>query len=201
MGNVTSSLKVGNLESLANAINEARSDPSAVLDSLNTHGRKLASSLSDAMKDTKQDPSAVLDSLHAHGRNVAASLSNAAVGDSPLIANLLDSFGKYWHKVVALLPISQEKIFALVASWWIPFTVTITLLYLFGGFGRAGVRGSSPASKFQSRAYGGYTPRDGIFARSTSAGMRGSTPIIYKAAAIVVASFTTVAVYRSWVAK
>jgi hypothetical protein len=31
--------------------------------------------------------------------------------------------------------------------------------------------------------------------------MRGSTPIIYKATAIVVASFITVAVYRSWVAK
>ena len=110
MGNVTSSLKVGNLESLANAINEARSDPSAILDSLNTHGRKLASSLSDAVKDTKQDPSAVLDSLHAHGRNVAASLSNAAVGDSPLIANLLNSLRKYWYKVVTLLPISRTSL-------------------------------------------------------------------------------------------
>lgn len=110
MGGVASSFKVGNLESLANAINEARSDPSAILDSLNTHSRKLASSLSDAMKDTKQDPSAVLDSLHAHGRNVAASLSNAAVGDSPLIANLLDLFRKYWHKVVALLPISRTSL-------------------------------------------------------------------------------------------
>jgi hypothetical protein len=59
----------------------------------------------------------------------------------------------------------------------------------------------SPASKFQSWAYGGYTPKGGIFASSTSAGMRGSTPIIYKATAIVVASFIAVAVYRSWVAK
>jgi hypothetical protein len=59
----------------------------------------------------------------------------------------------------------------------------------------------SPASKFQLWAYGGYTPRGGIFASSTSVSMRGSTPIIYKAAAIVVASFTTIAVYRSWVAK
>ena len=59
----------------------------------------------------------------------------------------------------------------------------------------------SLASKFQSWAYGGYTPRGGIFASSTSAGMRGNTPKIYKAAAIVVASFATVAVYRSWVAK
>jgi hypothetical protein len=98
--------------------------------------------------------------------------------------------------------------------------VTITLLYLLGGFGRAGVGRSkflfldmfdlckyipklsgSPASKFQSWAYGGYTPGGGIFASSTSAGMRGRTPTIYKAAAIVVASFAAMAVYRSWVAK
>jgi hypothetical protein len=108
MGNVTSSLKIGNLGSLANAIDEAKSDPSAILDSFNTHGRKLASSLSDTMRDTKQDPSAVLGSLLAHGRNVAASLSNTAIGASPLIANLLDSFRKYWHKVLALLPISRK---------------------------------------------------------------------------------------------
>lgn len=59
----------------------------------------------------------------------------------------------------------------------------------------------SLASFFQSWAYGGYTPRGGIFAILTSTGMRGSTPIIYAAAALVVASFTVIAVYRIWVAK
>lgn len=110
MGNATSSLKVGNLGSLANAIDEAKSDPSAILDSLNTHGQKLASSLSDAIRDTKQDPSAVLDSLLAHGRNVTASLSNTAIGASPLIASLLNSFRKYWHKALALLPFSGKSL-------------------------------------------------------------------------------------------
>ncbi|PMD43031.1 hypothetical protein L207DRAFT_526245 [Hyaloscypha variabilis F] len=138
MGNVSSSLKVGNLGSLANAIDEAKSDPPAILGSLLTHGR-----------------------------NVAASLSNTAIEASPLIGNLLDSFRKYWHKALALLPIPP-----------------------------------SVESKFQSWAYGGYTPKGGIFASSTNAGMRGRTPIIYKAAAIAIASFAAfVITYRSWVAK
>lgn len=42
-----------------------------------------------------------------------------------------------------MLKLSPEKqILALVAAWWIPFTVTIVFLYLIGGFGKAGVRGS-----------------------------------------------------------
>ncbi|KAN0102711.1 hypothetical protein V8E51_011024 [Hyaloscypha variabilis] len=151
MGNVSSSLKVGNLGSLANAIDEAKSDPSAILGSLLTHGR-----------------------------NVAASLSNTGIEASPLIGNLLDSFRKYWHKALALLPIPLKNIISLVASWWIPFTATIALLWLFGGFGRTGIRRSSVESKFQSWAYGGCTPKGGIFASSTSAGMRGRTPIIIR---------------------
>jgi hypothetical protein len=110
MGNVTSALKAGNLELLANAIDEARSDPSSILDSLDTYGRKLASSASDAVRGTKQDPSAVLDLLRVHGRTAAASLSNTTVGTSPLIANLLDSFRKHWHKVVALMPKSRTTL-------------------------------------------------------------------------------------------
>lgn len=122
MGNVTSSLKVGNLGSLTNAIDEAKSDPSAILDSFNTHGRKLALSLSDTMKDTKQDPSAALGSIFAHGRNVAASLSNTAIGASPLIAKLLDSFRNYWHKVLALLPIPRKSLHSTL------FSITINYL-------------------------------------------------------------------------
>jgi len=119
----------------------------------------VTSSLSDTMRDIKQDPSDVLGSLLAHGRNVAASLSNTAIGASPLIANLLESFRKYWHKVLALLPISrkslhsaflsitiklstEENIISLVASWCIPFTAVIALLWLLVGFGRAGIRRS-----------------------------------------------------------
>ena len=104
MGNVTSSLNVGNPGSLANAIDEAKSHSPAILDSFHIHGLKLASSLSDTMRDTKQDPSDVLGSLLAHGRNVAASFSNTAIGASPLIANLLsrsESIGtrcwRYFH--------------------------------------------------------------------------------------------------------
>lgn len=59
----------------------------------------------------------------------------------------------------------------------------------------------SPASKFQSWAYGGDTPRGGIFASSTSAGMRGRTPIIYKVAAVGVASFAAIITYQIWLAK
>jgi hypothetical protein len=122
MGNVTSSLKVGNLGSLANAIDEAKSDPSAILDSFNTHGRKLASSFSDTIRDAKQDPSIVLGSLLAHSRNVAASVSNTAIEASPLIANLLNSFRKHWHKVLALLPISRKSLHSTL------FSITINYL-------------------------------------------------------------------------
>jgi hypothetical protein len=122
MGNVTSSLKAGNLESLANTIDEARSNPSAILDSLYTQGRKLALSLLGAINDTKQDPSAVLDSLYAHGRNIAALLSNTAVGAGPLIENSLDSLRRHWHKVVALLPISRMSLYSAL------FSITINYL-------------------------------------------------------------------------
>jgi hypothetical protein len=87
MGNVSSSLKVGNLGSLANAIDEAKSDPSAILGSLLTHGR-----------------------------NVAASLSNTAIEASPLIANLLDSFRKYWHKALVQLPFPRKSLHSTLFS-------------------------------------------------------------------------------------
>ncbi|KAE8446708.1 hypothetical protein EG329_011752 [Mollisiaceae sp. DMI_Dod_QoI] len=171
---MASSLTGGSLESIAHIIKEARANPSAILDSLNSHSRNLASSVSDTFKDAKQDPSAVLDSFEKRGQNVLASLSTTA---------------KEFQ--------SKKKIIALTAAWWIPFTATIVVLYLFGGFGRAGVRGSSLASWFQSRRYGGYTPKGGFFANSTSASMRGNTPMVYKVAAVAVASAAVVAVYRS----
>jgi len=203
MGNVTSSLNIGSVESIANIIEEAGADPSAVLDSLNSHGRTLASTVSDAFKDARQDPSAVLHSLDKRGQNVLASLSVTAkeFGSSQLVAGLLSVFRKNWYEAVAWLPVYQKKILTLVTAWWIPFTATIVVLYLFGGFGRAGVRGSSLASLFQAWRYRGYTPKGGIFANSTSASMRGNTPMIYKVAAVVVASATVVAVYRSWTWK
>ena len=236
MGNVTSSLNVGNPGSLANAIDEAKSDSPAILDSFHIHGLKLASFLSDTMRDTKQDPSDVLGSLLAHGRNVAASLSNTAIGASPLIANLLESFRKYWHKVLALLPISRKSLHSTFLSITINYlqrkisslssllgVYCLRLLLPFygsleGSVGPEFVGVSpiprnirpikahtkllgSPVSKFQSWKYGGYTPRDSIFASSTSAGMRGKTPIIYKFAAIGIASFVTIITYRSWVTK
>jgi hypothetical protein len=64
MGNVTSSLNTGTLESIANIIEEAGADPSTALDSLNSYGRTLASSVSDTFKDTRQDPSIVLHSFN-----------------------------------------------------------------------------------------------------------------------------------------
>jgi hypothetical protein len=118
MGNVTSSLRVGNL---ANALDEAKFDPAAILDSFNIHGRKFASSLSDTMRDTKQGPSALLGSPLAFGRSITASLSNTAIGASPLIAKLLDSSGKYWHRVLALLPISRKPLYRTLFSITINF--------------------------------------------------------------------------------
>ena len=94
--------------------------------------------------------------------------------------------------------------------------MTIALLSLFVGFGRAGVRAGkfldvvllyiliyigSPASMFQSQRYGGYTPRGGIFASLTSARMRGTTPAIYKVAGVLVASLVVVVMYRALARK
>ncbi|KUJ21347.1 uncharacterized protein LY89DRAFT_681882 [Mollisia scopiformis] len=200
MGNVTSSLNTGPLQSIADIIKDARADPSAVLGSLNSQGRTLASTISRSLKEASEDPSAVLDSLNIHGRNAVASLSVTAkeIGSGPRVAEFLKVFKKSWHETIAQLPAYQKRILALVSAWWIPFTATIVVLYLFGGFGRAGIRGGSLASGYQSRHYGGYTPRSGFFANSTSESMRGKTPTIYKVAALVVASVTVVAVYKSW---
>ncbi|KAF8853029.1 hypothetical protein BDZ45DRAFT_807000 [Acephala macrosclerotiorum] len=198
MGNVTSSLNIGTLESIANIIGEVRADPSAALDSLSSHGRTLASSVSDTFKDARQDPLAALHSLNKHGQNIVASLSVTAkeFGSSQPVADSLSVFRKNWYKAVAQLPVYLKKILTLATAWWIPFTATIVVLYYFGGFDRAGVRRNSPASQFQSRYHGGYTPKGGVFANSTSASMRGNTPMIYK-----VASAAVVAVYRSWTWK
>ena len=101
MGNTTSSLNI------ANIIEEARAvDPSAVLDSLNSHGRILASSGLDAFKHAREDPSAVLHSLSKHGQNVVASLPATAkeFRSSQLVADLLSVFRKYWHEAVAQFP-------------------------------------------------------------------------------------------------
>ena len=111
MGNVTSSLNIGTLESIANIIEEVGADPSAVLDSLNSHGRTLASSVSDAFKDARQDQSAVLHSLNKRGQNVVASLSVTAkeFGSTQLVADLLSVFRKNWYEAVVQLPVYRRS--------------------------------------------------------------------------------------------
>jgi hypothetical protein len=115
MGNVTSSLNTGKLDSVANVVEQAKSDLSPILDSLNGRGRNVASALLNTIVDAKSDPSAAFDSLKAHGQNVASSLTDTAKGarSNPLVANLLHSFREYWHMAVALLPVSRRCFYAL----------------------------------------------------------------------------------------
>ncbi|KAH6706496.1 hypothetical protein BKA61DRAFT_679675 [Leptodontidium sp. MPI-SDFR-AT-0119] len=118
-------------------------------------------------------------------------------GSRPHPAEIPSFTRKQWQRVIALIPVSQNKLVALIITWGLPFMATLALLYLLGGFGKPGVRRNSLASKYQSRAYGGFTPKGGTFANSTSAGMRGRTPLIYKATAVVVASSIMIAVYKN----
>ncbi|CZT10222.1 uncharacterized protein RAG0_14757 [Rhynchosporium agropyri] len=109
----------------------------------------------------------------------------------------MPSFSReHYQRVIALLPVPRGRFVALITTWGLPFTATLACLYLLGGFSKSGVRGNSLASKYQSRAYGGSTPKGGIFANSTSAGMRGRTPLLYKTTAVAVASFIMIAVYK-----
>ncbi|KAF8909256.1 hypothetical protein CPB84DRAFT_1496294 [Gymnopilus junonius] len=51
-----------------------------------------------------------------------------------------------------------------------PFkTLFVGVRWCFG-FGRTGIRGASHASRYQSEHYGGYTPKDSLFARFQSYG-------------------------------
>ena len=114
MANATSSLNGGTLDLLANIIREARSNPSTILDSLNTYSRSLTLALSDAINNAKSEGSlAVLDSLNAYWHNIVTSLSETAkaVGSNPLVANLVSSIRKHWHKAVGLLPISRRSLY------------------------------------------------------------------------------------------
>jgi hypothetical protein len=106
MGNATSSLNFTNIIEEAGAVN-----PSAILDSLNSHGRTLASSVSDAFEYARQDPSAVLHSLNKRGQNVVASLPVTAkeFGSSQLVADLLSVFRKNWYEAVAQFPVYRRS--------------------------------------------------------------------------------------------
>jgi hypothetical protein len=114
MGNVTSSLSTGALGSLAKAIEEAKSDPATILDSLNTRGRNLASALSGAVKDAKADPSAALHSFNAYRHNIAASLSDTVkeVGSNQFGPGLLNLLKRYWEKAVGMVLASCRSFYA-----------------------------------------------------------------------------------------
>ncbi|KAH8665232.1 hypothetical protein BGZ60DRAFT_65331 [Tricladium varicosporioides] len=112
MGNVTSSLNIGTLESIANTVQQAAADPSAVFNSLNSHSYTLASSVSDTFKDARQDPSAVLHTLDKRGQNVIASLLVTAkeFRSSELVADFPSVFRKNWYEAVARLPIYRRDL-------------------------------------------------------------------------------------------
>ncbi|KAH9207061.1 hypothetical protein DL95DRAFT_396391 [Leptodontidium sp. 2 PMI_412] len=199
MGNVTSSLNGSGLNSLANVIDEVRSNPTTILDLLSIYNAKLALFISHTTSDMRLHLSDVLSSLLVSGRDIATSLSGMVkeAGSRPLPANISSFTRKQWQRVITLIPVFQNQLVALIITWGLSYMASLASLCLLGGFGIPGPRRNSLASKYQSRAYGGFTPKGGIFANSTSAGMRGRTPLIYKAIAVVVASSIMIAVYKN----
>lgn len=106
MGNATSSLSLKSFKPIANTFEEARADPSAVLDKLTHHARTLSSSLLDTIKGAREeDPSAMLQSLQEHSQSAAASLSLAArdAGSSQQVTNFLEALKKILSEAIMQL--------------------------------------------------------------------------------------------------
>ncbi|KAH7378923.1 hypothetical protein BKA64DRAFT_714098 [Cadophora sp. MPI-SDFR-AT-0126] len=62
-------------------------------------------------------------------------------GSRPLFAKSPPSLESTGKGVITLIPVSQNRLVALIITWGLPFTATLAFLYLLGGFGKPGVRG------------------------------------------------------------
>lgn len=111
MGNVTSSLNGGGLNSLASVIDEVRSNPNSILDLLSIYNAKLALFVSHTTSEMRLNPSDVLSSLLASGRDIATSLSGMVkeAGSRPHPAEIPSFTRKQWQRVIALIPVSRKS--------------------------------------------------------------------------------------------
>jgi len=140
-------------------------------------------------------PNFLLASLNfTHAPDLSSGL-NEFLAERSLIWTWLASL---WTVVVAgaqewMAWLEEPHQLAVIAAWWITFTVVVTLLLTLG-FGPAGIVVGSLAAAFQSFMYGGFTPAGGIFATLTMVGMTGFAMPVFALLAGVVATVVAVVV-------